>query len=145
MLKCSAIEQEPCMAYANASSGEAALKPAEPRAGETGKMATMAILARAETGCRLTRDPDDTARRRGNPAGAGGWDAVSLSRFLSKRKRGLAPARGAPVTCGDGTWIPAFAGMTNENRYECAAWRNNKKRKRGLAPARGETVTCRNK
>ena len=52
-----------CLSMTHASSGKAALKPAEPRAGAAGKMATMAILARAETGCRLTRDPDDTVRR----------------------------------------------------------------------------------
>ena len=51
----------------SASSGKAALEAAEARAGAAGKMATMAILARAETGCQLTRDPDDTVRRRGKP------------------------------------------------------------------------------
>ena len=57
------MEQEESVADANASGPRAALKPAEPRTGAAGKMATMAILARAETGCRLTRDTGDTVRR----------------------------------------------------------------------------------
>ena len=56
-----------CVPNANATGPKAALKTAETRAGAAGKLATMANLARAETGCRLTRDPGDTVRRRGKP------------------------------------------------------------------------------
>ena len=39
-----------------------------------------------------------------------------LSPISFERNGGLAPARGAPITYGDGIWIPAFAGMIkNEN------------------------------
>ena len=66
----------------SASSGKAALEAAEARAGAAGKMATMAILARAETGCRLTRDPDDTARRRGEPEERSDEDPADGTQFL---------------------------------------------------------------
>ena len=82
----------------SASNQEAALKPAEPRAGAARKKATMAILARAETGCRLTRDPADAARDEGTRR-----NEVTMGRRMGRsffppfllKEMGAMPRRGA--------------------------------------------------
>ena len=74
-------------------------------------MATMAILARAETGCRLTRDPDDPVRRRGKPRGAKHRRARRMGRsffppFLLK-EMGALPRRGASWIYAEiNNWVP---------------------------------------